>query len=124
MRASADLHIATVVTTNGHADFVVQSTVNGTMRDLVIVSNNGNVGVGSSVNVGIGRLAINGIESGIDTLGLYNSGGAVMVVGDNGGVGLSRNILSISVQTISAENIVTGKQIGRASCRERVLRLV
>ncbi|NBV84126.1 hypothetical protein EBR57_08420, partial [bacterium] len=88
MRASADLHIATVVTTNGHADFVVQSTVNGTMRDLIIVSNNGNVGVGSSVNVGIGRLAINGIASGIDALGVYNSAGAVMVVGDNGGVGL------------------------------------
>ncbi|NBV83091.1 hypothetical protein EBR57_03095, partial [bacterium] len=88
LRGSADLYIATVVTTNGRADFVVQTTINSVIRDLVIVSNNGNVGFGSSSNIDISRVAINGLETGVDSLAVYNSAGAILVVDDNRGLGL------------------------------------
>ncbi len=86
IRGLADLYIATVVTVNGRGDFVVQSTVNSVLRDLLIVSNNGSVGVGSSVNMGTSRLVVNGIDGTTDTLGIYNSGGAGIIVGPNRGV--------------------------------------
>ena len=86
IRGLADLYIATVETVNGRGDFVVQSTVNSVLKDLLIVSNNGSVGVGSSVNMGTSRLVVNGIDGTTDTLGIYNSGGAGIIVGPNRGV--------------------------------------
>ncbi|NBV82793.1 hypothetical protein EBR57_01525, partial [bacterium] len=84
----ADLYIATVVTPNGRGDFLIQGTVNNSLKDLLVVSNNGSVGFGSSANVGIGRLAINSNDSGIDSLGIYSSSGLVLAAGENGGVGI------------------------------------
>ncbi|NBT36258.1 MAG: hypothetical protein EBT03_12130, partial [Betaproteobacteria bacterium] len=96
IRGAGDVYVAGAIDPNGKGNLLVQVTVNGQLRDVLVVSNNGSVGVGKDTGMPATRLGINGIESGVGLIEISNETGPVVRLDDSGALGVNGGVTGSS----------------------------